>query len=118
MSRNTDNASSPDSSPSGWDQEVLYSFDGADQVTNAGGTSATQMRGSFYLSVHFAFKGGTFPGSGGTCNETLVAGEICDVVVTFTPQYVGQFEQPLSVLFFDGVANQKATGSYLRGHGI
>ncbi len=100
------------------DRAVLSVSEKNIQIANTGGSTATDFRGSFYLSVHFAFKGGTFPGEGGTCSDSLVAGASCSVVITFIPQYSGQFEQPVSVLFHDGAVNQKVTGPYLRGRGL
>ena len=87
-------------------------------ITNTGKNTASQLRGSFYLSVHFSFRGGNFPGTGGTCGEILEPGDLCSLVVTFAPQYAGTFEQPVTILFFDGSASQKAIGPYLRGDGI
>lgn len=87
-------------------------------LTNTGKNTASDLRGSFYLSVHFSFRGGNYPGTGGTCGEFLEPGAICSVVVSFAPQYAGTFEQPVTILFFDGVASQKAIGPYLRGEGI
>lgn len=87
-------------------------------IANTGTSVASQLKGSFYLSVHFSFKGGTFPGASGTCGDFLEPASTCTVIVAFSPQYVGTFEQPLTVLFFDGFANQKAIGPYLRGEGI
>ncbi len=100
------------------DHNVLSFSEKTIQIANSGGGTATDFRGSFYLSVHFAFKGGRFPGDGGTCKDSLKAGDACAVVITFIPQYPGQFEQPLSILFHDGIMNQKVTGPYLRGRGI
>src|SRR4051812_21261138 len=42
-------------------------------ITNTGTMPAEQLRGSFYLSMHFSFKGGKYPGTGGSCSETLAA---------------------------------------------
>jgi len=100
------------------DRAVLSASERSISIANSGGATATDFRGSFYLSVHFSFKGGTFPGEGGTCTDSLKAGASCTVVVAFVPQYPGQVEQPLSILFHDGVMNQKVTGPYLRGRGL
>lgn len=39
------------------------------------------------LAAPFAFKGGSFPGTGGTCTTTISAN--CSIVVTFTPTAAG-----------------------------
>ena len=66
------------------------------QIANTGKNTATQLHGSFYLSVHFSFRGGTFPGTGGTCGEVLESRATCNLVVAFAPQYPGTFEQPVN----------------------
>lgn len=37
------------------------------------------------LDAPYSFKGGTFPGTGGTCNATLEAGLSCTIVVSYYP---------------------------------
>src|SRR5205807_2396855 len=37
------------------------------------------------LVAPFAWKGGIYPGTNGTCAATLSAGARCDVVITFAP---------------------------------
>ena len=45
------------------------------------------------LSAPFSYKGGTYPGTGGTCAATLAAAGTCTVVVTYAPVTVaGTFD--------------------------
>jgi hypothetical protein len=52
-------------------------------VTNNGGAAASITGGST-LPAPFAYRGGTFPGAGGTCGGALAPGASCSVVVTYT----------------------------------
>jgi hypothetical protein len=52
-------------------------------VTNNGGVAASITGGST-LAAPFAYRGGTFPGAGGTCGGALAPGGSCSVVVTYT----------------------------------
>lgn len=52
-------------------------------VTNIGGQKASSL--SSTLTTPFLFRGGAYPGHGGTCSLTLEAGDSCTVVVEFTP---------------------------------
>ncbi|WP_373999350.1 Calx-beta domain-containing protein [Bdellovibrio bacteriovorus] len=48
------------------------------------------------LSAPFAFKGGSFPGSGGTCTGTLNGHSSCTLVITYSPTEVNTHAQTLS----------------------
>ncbi len=77
-------------------------------LTNNGQTTATLMLAE-ELSLPFAFKGGTYPGTNGTCGTELNASDTCDVVVTFNPTSTGSFGDTLQVNYFNGASNQSAT---------
>lgn len=77
-------------------------------LTNGGQFTATTMAGSG-LTTPYAFKGGSYPGSGGTCSVTLAPAATCTVVVTFAPSASGTYNQSLSIAFNDGVTNQSST---------
>lgn len=62
--------------PTGGSADVTIVIDKAG-LPNA--TSVTEIS----LAAPFAFKGGTFPGTGGTCTTTISA--TCSIVVTFSP---------------------------------
>jgi hypothetical protein len=100
-------------------------------VTNSGGTAATTLAGVFYINSPislgdpdpFAFKGGVFPGTGGTCATTLEPGSSCTLVLTFaplTPAYMSNdYTAAFVVNFNDSVTalngvilNLAGTGSY------
>ena len=74
-------------------------------VTNTGGAAAVSMSASS-LNSPFAFKGGSYPGTGGTCASSLAAAASCSVVVVFMPTTVQSFASSLEINYFDGVAAQ------------
>src|SRR4029078_7738903 len=69
-------------------------------VRNIGGGSVAAM--TFAApGAPFAWTGGNFPGTNGTCGLTLSAGAECAVDVTFTPTGVGNFSTLLSLRYND-----------------
>ncbi len=77
-------------------------------INNSGGVTATAMSGSG-LSLPMRFKGGTYPGLGGSCSSTLNAGQSCTVVVNYAPTSAVTTNQTLSIAYTDGVSAQSAT---------
>ncbi|MCY1083460.1 choice-of-anchor D domain-containing protein [Archangium lansingense] len=70
-------------------------------LTNQGGVAATQMSGR-NPGGPFTFKGGAYPGTGGTCGTELARGASCTVVVTFAPTSEGPSHYVVGVDFADG----------------
>ena len=77
-------------------------------ITNAGSIGASAMTG-VSLSAPYSFKGGAYPGTGGTCGTTLSPAATCTLVVTFRPTSTGSFSANVSINYFDGAANQTGT---------
>jgi hypothetical protein len=77
-------------------------------VTNTGAASATTISGGA-LAAPFAWAGGTFPGSGGSCSATLAAGSTCTVVVTFHPTSAASSSTTFAIGYDDGTGPQSAT---------
>ena len=84
------------------------SKDRAFTITNSGGVSASSMTGSG-LATPFRFKGGAFPGTGGTCTDTVLAGDSCSIVVSFAPVATGSFSGSVTVNYFDGASTQTSS---------
>ncbi|MBK6848835.1 MAG: choice-of-anchor D domain-containing protein [Proteobacteria bacterium] len=82
-------------------------------VDNAGETVASALVGT--VGAPFAFKGGSYPGTGGTCGATLAAAENCTVVVSFRPAAAGESTGALSVDYRDGQRDQRAQRSLVGG---
>jgi len=85
-------------------------------ITNSGAASATVISGSG-LVAPFTFKGGSYPGTGGTCGATLVASGTCKIVVTYTPTTIAVHSGTITINFNDGVAT-KTTQRNITGTGV
>lgn len=89
-------------------------------ITNRGTSPATQMT-SGSLSAPFGFYGGAYPGTGGTCGESLAAGESCTVVLVYeVPSFpAASHSAPVEVSYLNsGTAatlTLTATGSSYKG---
>lgn len=77
-------------------------------LDNTGGLDATAISGSG-LAGPFAFKGGTYPGTGGTCAGTLTAGNNCTIIVTYTPVATGTHNDSIEINFDSGASPQTST---------
>lgn len=78
-------------------------------VNVSGGSTAFSMAG-VNPSSPFAFKGGAYPGTGGSCSTFLASGGTCSVVMTFSPSTTGFTSGTMGVSYFNG----SATTSLLR----
>ena len=56
-----------------------------------------------FLVVMFDFKGGTYPGTGGTCGTTLPSGASCTFVITYVPTTTGMHTDSAEINYDDGV---------------
>lgn len=84
-------------------------------ITNSGDVSATAVVGSG-LVAPFLFKGGSYPGSGGTCGTTIGVGT-CTIVVTYTPTTAAVHSDTIQIDYNDGFTTQVATRA-VTGTGI
>lgn len=74
------------------------------QVTNIAGAAFTGSSPSTYT-----FKGGTFPGTGGNCTDTLVGFGACTFVVTANEATAVTRTATTNITYSDGVTTQTAT---------
>ncbi len=79
-------------------------------VSNTGLIDATAMTASG-LAAPFNYVGGTFPGTGGTCIQTLAAGASCTIRVQFSPTVNGTFSDNLDINYNDGLNAQTVSAS-------
>lgn len=86
-------------------------------IENRGPVDATQLSGVFGFSA-YTFKGGSYPGTGGTCQTTIVPGELCIVVVTFAPTYAGTFNEFLNLSYFNGTRYDATSSPIIKGKAI
>ncbi len=96
-------------------QSQLTDTDKTFTITNGGDVSATTVSGSG-LVAPFIFKGGTYPGTAGTCTATIAVGS-CTIVVTYTPTTLAVHNDTIQIDYTDGVAAQIATRA-VTGTGI
>ena len=69
--------------------------------------SATEVEGSG-LEAPYTFKGGSYPGVGGTCGSTITVGT-CTLVVSYTPTQAGTHNDTLQLSYNDGESSQSTT---------
>nr|MBA2405466.1 choice-of-anchor D domain-containing protein [Bdellovibrionales bacterium] len=81
------------------------SIDKTFTLFNSGSVSGTSMAGSFDTAV-FSFKGGNFPGTGGTCTVTLAAGASCNIVLNFKPTQAITYNSIFTLSYHDGLRTQ------------
>ncbi len=77
-------------------------------VTNSGGVSATAMSGTA-PAAPYSFRGGSYPGTTGTCGATLAAAATCTVVIRFSPVANGTFNATVTLPYNNATANVSAT---------
>ncbi|WP_158502054.1 choice-of-anchor D domain-containing protein [Vitiosangium sp. GDMCC 1.1324] len=87
-------------------------------VTNTGGEDAININGRSGLDEPYAFKGGSFPGTGGTCATRLGVGASCTMVVTFAPARADSFGAYITLLYMDAAGGMVSAYRELTGTGV
>ena len=82
--------------PAGQTQEVTLT------VLNNGPTKATQMTDLTPQSSTLSYKGGTYPGTGGSCGTELAAGATCTLVVDVVAPATGRQTSLVVIQYYDG----------------
>lgn len=77
-------------------------------VSNTGNMAATSMAGVAFSNAAYTFKGGTYPGTGGTCSTSLAMASSCTVVVTANSASTGTIASTLQITY---VGKSTATAS-------
>jgi hypothetical protein len=67
--------------------------------------TATAVSVSGSLAAPLTFKGGSFPGTNGTCTNSLAGGSSCTVVFTYAPTSAGGTSRTLTLLYNNGSAD-------------
>ena len=81
---------------------------------------ARQMRaiiGEVGLAAPFSFKGGSYPGTGGTFGTNLNVAASCTIVIRFDPVSLGVQVDTIDIQYNDGVGVTNSTRS-IQGSGI
>ncbi|MEZ4751826.1 MAG: choice-of-anchor D domain-containing protein [Bdellovibrionota bacterium] len=77
-------------------------------VSNTGNNPATQMKeavGAALVSP-FGFKGGSYPGTGGSCGTSLNQGNNCTIVVSFAPTSEASFSDSVTLSYHNSSSEQ------------
>lgn len=85
-------------------------------LTNSGAITTSTFSAPT-LNAPFAYKGGIYPGTGGTCSNQLAAGQSCKMIIEFAPADTGVTTQTLSMTYNNGYANASVATS-LTGEGL
>lgn len=83
-------------------------------LTNKGEQEALGLSGS--LAAPFRFKGGSFPGQGGSCGAALAPNESCSVVVEFVPTAASDYKKTMKISYQD-LESGKSVSISLEGGG-
>lgn len=84
---------------------VNGSIDKTFTLSNSGDVYGTSIAGSFE-SAGFSFKGGSYPGSGGTCGTSIASGAACSIVITFKPTEAKAYSINFTLTYNDGLRAQ------------
>jgi hypothetical protein len=83
--------------PAGQTQDVTLT------VLNSGSMDATQIVDLTAQTSTLSYEGGTYPGTGGTCGDSLAAGSSCTLVVTLVAPATGRHTSLVVLQYYDGV---------------
>ncbi len=97
-----------DGGTNSWGQVFTgQSYDKTFTVTRSGTFPATSVSAASFASPAFTFKGGTYPGEGGTCSATITSA--CTVVMTLATASSASLSDNLTLSFHNGTANTQAS---------
>ncbi|MCB0405433.1 MAG: choice-of-anchor D domain-containing protein [Bdellovibrionales bacterium] len=87
-------------------------------VSNTGNNPATDMKEAIgaALVTPFGFKGGSYPGTGGTCVTSLNQGSSCTIVVSFAPSSQANFSDSVT-LSYNNSSSEQTVARLLSGTG-
>lgn len=77
-------------------------------INKTGGPNATSVTG-LTLSAPFSYKGGSYPGTGGSCGST-VSGN-CSIILIYAPTASGTQSGTVSIQYYDGGSTQTVSRS-------
>lgn len=88
-------------------------------VTNSGDLDADNVAETISASLDapFDYKGGTYPGTGGTCPSSITSGQACTIVITFTPTAAGAASDTIS-LDYESAGTPKTATRAIQGTGV
>ncbi len=78
-------------------------------LTNNGASLIVNLVGTTPLTTRFSYKGGAYPGTGGTCTSSLAAAANCTIIVTASSSTAGTFTDQLSFTYTDALGGPYLT---------
>ncbi len=88
-------------------------------VSNSGDVNAIVVTGGGLDGVIYQFKGGAFPGTGGTCTATIVPGaNVCTIVVTYDPTGLGVNNDTIELTYNNGLVGGQTATRAITGTGV
>ena len=85
-------------------------------VSNTGALPANSMAGAAFTNpTVYSFKGGTYPGTGGSCSTSLASGGSCTIVVTANNSSTGVVNDTVRINYIgkvSAVANRAITATF------
>lgn len=93
-----------------WTTGVDTTLDIEINVVAAGGLKLSNISGTIQTSDPFTFKGGSYPGTGGTCGTELDSGDTCTLILEYSPTNLETHSATIKMSFSD-ILGQK-TSSY------
>lgn len=69
------------------------------------------------LSLPFAFKGGNYPGTGGSCGTSISPEQDCEIYITYSPSAIGSHNQVVTLNYLNGGRNE-SNSLQLKGTGV
>lgn len=78
-------------------------------ITNSGAGPAATVTGAAFAGIRFTFKGGSFPGTAGTCGTALSPNGSCTIVVTANSATAATFSDTITVNYNNGMTASMAT---------
>jgi hypothetical protein len=85
-------------------------------ITNNGQIDASTLLSSI-LSSPYQYKGGSYPGAGGNCSDSLAVNASCTLVIVYSPLSTGITSRSLTIGYYNGVQNTSAQ-TYLTGEAL
>lgn len=86
-------------------------------LRNDGGAAATDLAASVDAAP-FSFSGAAYPGTGGTCTDTLAPGSSCVLVIACTPAQWGSATAALSITYDGPNGGSGSIATMLRARGV
>ena len=79
------------------------SIDHVLQIKAIGGLTLREISATLQTNDPIEFKGGSYPGAGGTCSDTLDSGDVCTVIINYAPENTDSHLATLKISYKDAL---------------